>query len=132
MRRAVGLVRGGEPELVTENWLGDTASFGAKVPTVIFDPGGPPVSIELRAAASPAVIEISGGSARTRLGTAEAPDLVLQGEAQLILALFSGSLTVAEVADLGLEISGDTSVLQRVLPESGSGLDAFLASAQVR
>jgi acetylornithine deacetylase len=43
MRRAVGLVRGGEPELVTENWLGDTASFGAKVPTVIFGPGGPPV-----------------------------------------------------------------------------------------
>jgi acetylornithine deacetylase len=43
MRRAVGLVRGAEPELVTENWLGDTASFGAKVPTVIFGPGGPPV-----------------------------------------------------------------------------------------
>jgi acetylornithine deacetylase len=43
MRRAVSLVRGGEPRLVTENWLGDTASFGAKVPTVIFGPGGPPV-----------------------------------------------------------------------------------------
>jgi acetylornithine deacetylase/succinyl-diaminopimelate desuccinylase-like protein len=40
---AVRLVRGGEPALVTENWLGDTASFGAKVPTVIFGPGGPPV-----------------------------------------------------------------------------------------
>ena len=40
---AVRLVRGGEPELVTEDWLGDTASFGAKVPTVIFGPGGPPV-----------------------------------------------------------------------------------------
>jgi len=43
MRRAVRMVRGGEPRLVTENWLGDTASFGAKVPTVIFGPGGPPV-----------------------------------------------------------------------------------------
>jgi len=43
MRRAVSLVRGGEPRLVTENWLGDTASFGTKVPTVIFGPGGPPV-----------------------------------------------------------------------------------------
>ncbi len=40
---AVRLVRGGEPELVTEDWLGDTASFGGKVPTVIFGPGGPPV-----------------------------------------------------------------------------------------
>ena len=29
--------------LVTENWLGDTASFGEAIPTVIFGPGGPPV-----------------------------------------------------------------------------------------
>src|SRR5215469_7227858 len=40
---AVRRVRGEEPVLVTENWLGDTASFGDKVPTVIFGPGGPPV-----------------------------------------------------------------------------------------
>jgi acetylornithine deacetylase/succinyl-diaminopimelate desuccinylase-like protein len=45
MRMAVREVRGTktEPPLVVENWLGDTASFGAKVPTVIFGPGGPPV-----------------------------------------------------------------------------------------
>jgi DNA-binding HxlR family transcriptional regulator len=81
------------------------------------DPDGPPVSIELRAADDPVVIEVSGGSARLRLGRAEAPDLVLQGEPRLILALFSGHLTAAEVADLGLQVSGDTSVLRRVLPE---------------
>ena len=52
-----------------------------------------------------------------RLGTAAAPDLVLHGEPRLILALFSGHLTAGEVADLGLEISGDATVLQRVLPE---------------
>jgi acetylornithine deacetylase len=40
---AVRQVRGEEPVLVTENWLGDTASFGDKIPTVIFGPGGPPV-----------------------------------------------------------------------------------------
>ena len=56
------------------------------------DPAGPPVSIELRTASGPAVIEISGGSARTRPGPAAAPDLILQGEPQLILALFSGQL----------------------------------------
>jgi acetylornithine deacetylase/succinyl-diaminopimelate desuccinylase-like protein len=43
MVQAVRRVRGGEPALVTEDWLGDTASFGDKVPTVIFGPGGPPV-----------------------------------------------------------------------------------------
>jgi acetylornithine deacetylase len=43
MRTAVREVRGEEPPLVVENWLGDTASFGQEVPTVIFGPGGPPV-----------------------------------------------------------------------------------------
>lgn len=43
MRTAVREVRGEEPRLRVENWLGDTASFGEKVPTVIFGPGGPPV-----------------------------------------------------------------------------------------
>jgi len=79
------------------------------------DPGGPPASIELRTASSPVVIEVSGGSARLRPGPAAAPDLVLQGEPRLILALFSGGLTAAEAADRGLRISGDASVLRRVL-----------------
>jgi acetylornithine deacetylase/succinyl-diaminopimelate desuccinylase-like protein len=43
MTTAVREIRGEEPPLVVENWLGDTASFGEKVPTVIFGPGGPPV-----------------------------------------------------------------------------------------
>jgi acetylornithine deacetylase len=43
MRDAVRDVRGEEPPLRVENWLGDTSSFGNKVPTVIFGPGGPPV-----------------------------------------------------------------------------------------
>ena len=81
------------------------------------DPDGPPVSIELRTASGPVVIEISGGSTHTRLGTAAAPDLILQGEPQLILALLSGQLTAAEAADRGLQVSGDTGVLRRVLPE---------------
>ena len=81
------------------------------------DLGGPPVSIELRTASDPAVIEVSGGSVRTRLGTAAAPDLILQGEPQLILALLTGQLTAAEAADRGLQISGDIGVMHRVLPE---------------
>ena len=81
------------------------------------DPDGPPVSIELRTASSPVVVEVSGGSAHMRPGTAAAPDLILRGEPRLILALFSGQLTVAEVTGQGLEISGDASVLRRVLPQ---------------
>ena len=43
MRDAVRAVRRREPDLRVAGWLGDTASFGAKVPTVIFGPGGEPV-----------------------------------------------------------------------------------------
>ena len=71
------------------------------------DPDGPPVSIELRTAESPAVIEASGGSIRTRLGTAVAPDVVQSGEPRIILALFAGALSTGQAADLGLEIGGN-------------------------
>lgn len=44
MRASVKSVRGGaEPPLLAAGWLGDTASFGHKVPTIIFGPGGEPV-----------------------------------------------------------------------------------------
>jgi DNA-binding HxlR family transcriptional regulator len=80
------------------------------------DPGGPPVSIELRSAAGPVTVEVAGGPATIRLGPAPAPDLVLEGEPRLILALFTGQLSVTEVTSLGLAISGDARLLQRVLP----------------
>jgi acetylornithine deacetylase len=43
MVEAVRQVRGTEPTLKAAGWLGDTASFGEKIPTVIFGPGGEPV-----------------------------------------------------------------------------------------
>jgi DNA-binding HxlR family transcriptional regulator len=84
------------------------------------DPGGPPVSIELRTVSDPVVVEVSGGSVRTRPGTAASPDLVLAGEPRLILGMFWGKVTAAEAAALGLEITGDESVLERVIPDQAA------------
>jgi DNA-binding HxlR family transcriptional regulator len=81
------------------------------------DPGGPPASIELRTAGGPVAVEVSGGTAVMRLGAAAAPDLVLEGEPRMILGMFTGILTPAEAADLGLEITGDAGLLDRVLPQ---------------
>ncbi|HET9081851.1 MAG TPA: winged helix-turn-helix transcriptional regulator [Trebonia sp.] len=80
------------------------------------DPDAPPAAIELRAGADPAVVEVGGGTVTVRLGTAPNPDLVLTGRPQLVNALFTGQLSAAGVAACGLEISGDTKVLDRVLP----------------
>jgi DNA-binding HxlR family transcriptional regulator len=85
------------------------------------DPGAPAASIELRTEGRPAVIEVSGGSVQTRLGPAARPDLVLSGSPRLILGLLSGQLPAARARDLGLTITGDTAILDRVLPEPGTG-----------
>jgi DNA-binding HxlR family transcriptional regulator len=81
------------------------------------DPAGPPVTIELRTADRPAVIEVSGGSVTTRPGPAADPDLVLGGTAPLILATLAAKLPIEEAAARGLEITGDPAVLERLLPE---------------
>ena len=81
------------------------------------DPDGPDLSIELRADSRPAVIEVSGGSVRTRLGTAPSPDLVLEGAPRLILGLLAGGFTPAQARELGLTITGDPAVLRRLQQE---------------
>jgi len=85
------------------------------------DPDGPPVSIELRSASSPVVVDVADGKVTMRMGTAPAPDLVLTGEPRLILGMFNGLLTAADAADLGLDFRGNAAVLQRLLPEVAAG-----------
>jgi DNA-binding HxlR family transcriptional regulator len=81
------------------------------------DPDGPPLSIELRPGGRPAVVEISGGEVRTRLGEASSPDLVLAGSARLILGLLSARLTPDQARDGGLTITGDPAILRRLQQE---------------
>ena len=81
------------------------------------DPDGPPLSIELRPGGRPAVVEVSGGEVRTRLGGAPSPDLVLAGSPRLILGLLAGGFTPAQARELGLTITGDPAVLRRLQQE---------------
>jgi DNA-binding HxlR family transcriptional regulator len=120
-----------EPVLKALGWWGirymaqpaDTDEFRSQwfaYPVEFFlrdrDPGAPPATIEVRAGAERAVVEVSGGAVGIRVGTVPSPDLVLTGRPQLMAALFTGQLSTAQVTALGLEVSGDTSVLDRILP----------------
>lgn len=96
------------------------------------DPDAAPLSIELRTADSPAVVEIGGGAIHTRLGAAAAPDVVLRGEPRTILALFAGALSLAQAADLGLDVDGDISALARVLPGPANPAGESLSSTSRR
>jgi hypothetical protein len=81
------------------------------------EPDGPALSIELRPGGRPAVIEVSGGEVRTRLGEAPSPDLVLEGSPRLVLGLLSAHLPPAEAQARGLTITGDPTILRRLLRE---------------
>ncbi len=78
------------------------------------EPDGPPIAIELRTTGRPAVVEVSGGTVRTRLGTTPSPDLVLSGTPNLILGLLSAHLTPDAARAAGLEIEGDAGILARL------------------
>src|SRR6201982_3020452 len=75
------------------------------------DPDGPPLTIELRPGGRPAVVEVSGGEVRTRLGDTPSPDLILEGSPRLILGLLAAYLTPAEARDRGLTIAGNPAIL---------------------
>ena len=84
------------------------------------DPGGPPLSIELRPGGRPAVVEVSGGEVQTRLGSAASPDLILEGGPRIILGLLGTFLSPAQAQELGLVITGDSALLRRLQPASAT------------
>ena len=84
------------------------------------NPSDPPVSIELRTADGAAVVEVSNGSIRTRVGAARDPDLALRGTPPVILGVLSGRLDLTDARNHGLEITGDYAVLERLQPNRAS------------
>jgi len=84
------------------------------------DPGGPPLSIELRPGGRPAVVEVSGGEVHTCLGSAASPDLILEGGPRIILGLLGAFLSPAQAQELGLLITGDPALLRRLQPASAT------------
>ena len=78
------------------------------------EPDGPPATIEVRTGDQPAVIEVGGGEITTRVGSAPSPDLVLEGDAPMILGVLSGLLKLSEARRSGLRTEGSVAVLRRL------------------
>jgi DNA-binding HxlR family transcriptional regulator len=75
------------------------------------DPGGAPVTAQLHTPLGSSIIEITAEGVHSRAGTAENPDITLDGMPQLILRLLAGELSVAEAEERGLVLRGDPGVL---------------------
>lgn len=80
------------------------------------DPQAPPVTIELRVDDERTALEIADGTVRARPGGAAQADLVLEGPAELILAVIVGGRDVEEARRQGLHYEGDVEVLRRLRP----------------
>jgi DNA-binding HxlR family transcriptional regulator len=102
----------GEQDAFRTHWLAGAAGWFLTDNS----PEEQPVEIEVRTGDEPMVIETADGSVRTRLGSAESPDLVLSGAPQLVIGLLSGRLTLADARTQGLGYEGSLKALARVKP----------------
>jgi hypothetical protein len=78
------------------------------------DPAGAPCVVEIRTGDRPVFIELADGRLRTTLTAPRDPDLVLGGDAQLVLGVLTGQLELSLARELGLETEGPTGPLKRL------------------
>ena len=75
---------------------------------------GPPALLEIRAGDRPVFVELADGQLQMTLTASREPDLVLAGNAQLVLGALTGQLKVSEARQLGLETHGSLAPLRRL------------------
>jgi len=63
-------------------------------------------------------LQTANGMVRTRLGNAQHPDAVLSGTPQLVVAVLTGKLGLADARAAGLKYEGDPEILRRVQPKN--------------
>jgi DNA-binding HxlR family transcriptional regulator len=80
-------------------------------------PARPPVSVELRTGDRPLVIEAADGAVRVRPGSATAPDAVVSGPPDLVLAALLGRVPLDAAKRRGLHVEGDLRALRRLQPK---------------
>ncbi len=111
----VALARWGTPliadtppdDAIRPHWF----TYSASVFLRDHDPDGLPATVQLNTPLGPSVIEIRTDGVSTRAGTADNPDVILEGMPQVILRFLSGDLNLTEAQEQGLALRGDPAVL---------------------
>jgi DNA-binding HxlR family transcriptional regulator len=107
----------GREDAFREHWV----PFGASAFLRHHDPDEPPVTVQLVTPVGSSVIEVDGDGVHPHMGTAEQPDLTLEGMPQVIMGFLSGLLTREESEAKGLKLGGDPAVLDSFhLAEDGN------------
>ncbi len=79
-------------------------------------PDDPPVRVAIRTGDQPLTVDAADGLVRVTPGEAPAPDAAVNGPPNLILAMLVGKLSIAGAQLAGLEIEGDISAVERIMP----------------
>jgi DNA-binding HxlR family transcriptional regulator len=77
-------------------------------------PRDPLSTIAIRTGDEPLTVTVGGGRIVATTVQTDDPDLVIGGPAKAILGLLAGKLPVAVAAAVGVEITGDRAVLERI------------------
>ena len=78
------------------------------------EPDAPPVTVELRTADQPIVVQARDGAIHTRVGRAEHADAVISGGPNAIAGLLMGIVTPADASAIGITYEGDPAALERI------------------
>jgi DNA-binding HxlR family transcriptional regulator len=92
------------------------------------EPGQPPSVVQVHAGDQAAVIRAAAGEVTLHLGTDPGADATITGEPPRILALFSGSLALADAVAGGLRVTGSHQALRRILPRTGPAREDHVTS----
>jgi DNA-binding HxlR family transcriptional regulator len=94
-------------DVFREQWV----PFGASAFLRHHDPDDPPVTVQLITPVGSSVVEVDGDGIHPHVGTAEQPNVTLEGMPQVILGYLSGALTLKEATSQGLKLGGDPAVI---------------------
>jgi DNA-binding HxlR family transcriptional regulator len=78
-------------------------------------PQDPPATIQLFAQGEPIALEVDGGHIHVRPATTMPADLTIAGHPDAIMGLFLRRISILDAATSGLEITGRTALLRRVI-----------------
>ena len=103
-------------DAVRSHWL----AGAAEVMVSDRDPGGDPVTLELRIGDEPIGIAARDGETKVTLGAASDPDAALVGPERPILGLLFGILDRAGAEAMGVALEGDPKVIDRFAAEAAA------------
>ena len=116
------LVRWGMPLMAADN-TGDAVrshwlAWAAELVLTDRTPDAAPVTVEVRTAEQPIVLETRDGGVHARLGPLGdvRPDATITGEPRPVMGLLLGILGVKEATARGVSYAGDAGILARIAP----------------